>query len=81
MVVSKSSVFLLEEKKAYFKQKWRKEHLWLFIILGLVLITAVVLPFLLNKPWRIGFAPLAAIIEYVYQNNKMMAYVEKRLYE
>lgn len=81
LILSKSSSFSLEERKNYFKQKWRKEHIWLFILLGLILIATVVLPFLLNKPWGIGITPLTAVIEYGYQNNKMMAYVERHLYD
>lgn len=81
LLLSKSSSFSLEERKTYFKQKWRKEHIWLFILLGLILIATVVLPFLLNKPWGIGITPLTAVIEYGYQNNKMMAYVERHLYD
>lgn len=79
--VSKKSAFSLEEKKAYFKKKWRREHRSLFVVLTLILLAAFVLPFVLGRPWLIGFAPLTALIEYIYQNNKMMIYVENNLYD
>lgn len=80
IAVSKSSAFSLEERKSYSKQKWRRDHILLFVILGLILMAAVVLLFVLRKPWAIGFAPLVAVVEYGYQNNQMMAFVENHLY-
>ncbi len=79
--VSKTSVFSLEERKAFFKKKWRTEHTSLFVILGLILLAFFLLPFLVGKPWLVGIAPLIAVIEYGYQNNKMMIYVETHLYQ
>ncbi len=76
---AKNGVFTFNERKAYFKKKWRKEHAALFVVLALIFIAACVLPFILNKPWLIGLAPLTALIEYGYQNNKMMTYVESFL--
>ena len=74
------SAFSFEERKAYFKKKWRKEHISLFIILGFILIAALVLPFAVNKPWLMGMLPLIASFEYGYQNTKMMAYLENSLF-
>ena len=79
--VAKSSAFSFEERKAYFKKKWRKEHISLFVILGLIQIAAFAFPFILGKPWAVGFASLIGIVEYCYQNNKMMIYVENQLYD
>lgn len=81
IAVCKAGAFSLKERKACFRQKWYKEHVSLLIILGVILIAAIVLPFLLDKPWGIGVVPLVAAVEYGYQNNKMMAYVEKHLYD
>ena len=81
VAASKGSIFSSEERKAYFKRKWRKEHIPLFVILAAILIASFVLPFALHKPWLIGFAPLTAFVEYAYQNNEMMRYVESHLYD
>ena len=74
------SAFSFEERKAYFKRKWRKEHISLFIVLGSILIAALVLPFAVNKPWLLGMLPLIALLEYGYQNSRMMTYLENALF-
>lgn len=79
--VSKMSAFSFEEKKAYFKQKWRREHRLFLASLLLAWVAALVLPFVFGKPWFAGLAPLLGLVEYGYQNNKMMIYVENNLYD
>ena len=79
--VAKSSAFSLEERKAYFKKKWRKEHVSLFVVLGALQAAAFAIPFAIRAPWAVGFASLIGIAEYCYQNNKMMIYVENHLYD
>lgn len=81
IAVSKTSVFTFEEREAYFKNKWRKDHRSLLAVLILILTAAFVIPFIAGKPWLVGFVPLVAFIEYGYQNNKMMTYVENCLYK
>ncbi|MGN0546407.1 MAG: helix-turn-helix domain-containing protein [Acutalibacteraceae bacterium] len=81
IAVPNASVFSLEERKAYFKKKWRKEHKMLFVLLFIILFVSASLPFLFGKAYLAGLAPLTALIEYGYQNNKMMKYVESRLYD
>lgn len=78
---ARESAFSFEERKAFFKKKWRKEHLALFVILAVILIAAIVLPLMLHKSWLLGFAPLVAFVEYGYQNNEMMKYVEDSLFD
>ncbi len=79
--VPKESAFSFEERKAYFKKKWRKEHISLFVILFFILAASILLPFAFHKSWLVGFSPLIAFVEYGYQNNKMMIYVEDSLFE
>ena len=78
--VSQNVAFSFEERKRYFKQKWRREHMLLLLILWLIPVAVVVLSIAFNVIWSIGFAPLIGIIAYGYQHNKMMVYVENRLY-
>lgn len=80
MAVSKEGAFSLEERKVYFRRKWRKEHISLFVILILIFAASVVLPFVWDKPYLAGLAPAIAWLEYGYQNNRMMIYVEHSLY-
>ncbi len=81
ITMSKISAFSLEEQKAYFKSKWRKEHIPLFVILAFILILSIVLPLTFDRPLWLGASPLITLIEYGYQNNKMMIYVEEKLYD
>lgn len=81
IAVSQASAFSFEERKAYFEKKWCKDHISLFVLLGLLLIAAAVLPFVFDRSWLVGLVPLLALAEYGYQNNKMMIYVEHCLYD
>lgn len=74
---SQANTFSFEERKSYFKKKWRKEHIFLYVILFLILAASIVLPFAFDRPYFVGLDPLIVCIEYGYQNNKMMIYVEK----
>lgn len=75
-----SSAFSFEERKTYFKKKWRKEHISLFVMIGLILIAALIIPLVINKPWLISLSPILAVVGHCYQHNKMMIYVENNLY-
>ena len=81
ITTTSTSAFSLKERKTFFKKKWRREHFSLFAVLALILIAAVVFPLVFHKPWLLGIAPLVALVEYGFQNNRMMVYVEKCLYK
>ena len=80
VAVVRASVFSFREKKEFFIKKWRKDHIGLLILLGLILAAAIALPLMFHVPWLCAFAPIVALVEYGYQNNKMMAYVESELF-
>ena len=71
IAVAASSAFSFDERKTY---------LSLFVIIGLILITALIIPFVIHKPWLIGLLPILAVVGHCYQHNKMMIYVENNLY-
>ena len=81
IATTSTSTFSLKERKSFFKKKWRREHFSLFAVLALILIAAVVFPLVFHKPWLLGIATLVALVEYGFQNNRMMVYVEKCLYK
>ena len=82
IAVSKASAFSLEEKKTYYKKKWRKDHMvWLVSMAVVVVAVTIVLPLVVGKPWFIGTCPVVALIYYAYMNNKMMTYVENNIYQ
>ncbi len=79
--IAKSSTFSFDERKKYFIKKWRREHRGFFCILILIFAVAAALPFVLDMPWLVGSVALVGILEYAYQNNQMMIYVENHLYD
>lgn len=81
IATTRTSAFSPKERKTFFKKKWRKEHFSLFAVLASILIAAVVFSLVFHKPWLLGAVLLAALVEYGFQNNRMMVYVEKHLYE
>lgn len=78
--ITKESAFQFEERKKFWIKKWRKEHISLFLLLIVVILTAIVIPFAINKTYYLGLVPLITFIAYGWQNNKMMIYVEDQLY-
>lgn len=48
---SQANTFSFEERKSYFKKKWRKEHIFLYVILFLISVASIVLPFAFDRPY------------------------------
>lgn len=78
-IVSDNS-FSFNERKAYFIKKWCKDHLLFLIIIAIIIAASLIIPFIIHKPWYIGFTPVISLVLYRYQNNRMMIYVEDNLY-
>lgn len=81
IAITHSTTFSLSERQAYFKQKWRKDHVSLFVLLGVILMAAIILPLALHRPHLLFCVPLIALVEHVCAYNRMMIYVEKNLYD
>lgn len=77
----KESVFSQEEQRAYWKRKWRRDHRVLLIGLAAIVVGFACVPWLIHRPWLAGLAPLLGTVAYGYQNNRMMDYVEHRVYD
>ena len=78
-----SSTFGIHEKMKFFKNKWMKEHIFLFVILGIVFVGLLFAAYLCLGEWKaVGGSTvcLAAVCTYGYLRNKMMIYVENRVY-
>ncbi len=76
-----TGAFSLEERKAFFKKKWRREHKALYGVLALFLLAACVLSIVFHRPWLTVLVPLLGLLAYCFLRNKMMIYVEDRLYD
>ncbi len=79
--LSRESVFSREEKEAFFKEKWRRDHKSLRIFFGILVLLAVLLPVFFGKTWPVCFSPVLAAVLYSCQNNSPVAYVERQLYD
>ena len=75
-VLSESS-FSLKEKIDFFKRKWRKEHISLFVLAALIAVALYVVGVVRDNGLQIlGYLWIAGFL--IVQNNRMMAYVEER---
>lgn len=73
----RESSFSVKERTEFFKVKWRREHIGL-IVLCTALCSAVSLYLWFEELWVL-LGPLWLAV-YCYMNNRMMAYVEGKLY-
>ncbi len=76
----KESSFSFEEQKIFWTNKWQREHISMFVLLTLINIFAIVFIIIKGKIWCLTIMPLIGLIEYAWQNNKMMIYIENQLY-
>lgn len=80
-----NSTFTLKEKVAFFKKKWRKEHIAIIVLCALAWVGIVVsLGLKLKESGAFALlgavGSMLAILFYVVLYNRMMAYVENRAY-
>lgn len=74
------SIFSLEEKKEFFKNKWNKEHLLGRISASLCIAAIFAVGIKLNNGLQI-IGALALIVVPVVNYNRMMAYVEAHVFD
>ncbi len=79
-VLSKESSFGLQDRIAYYKHKWLKEHKAL-ILFGIILWCVLFIAGLyVKQPIVFGLLPIIGLIIYGYIRNQMMIYVEDRAF-
>jgi transcriptional regulator with XRE-family HTH domain len=73
--------FTLEEKVAYYKNKWRKDHFAACLLFRIIIwgILAVGI-FTNNLYWAIAYG-IVSLVYYCVERNQMMIYVEDRAYD
>ena len=73
----RESAFTVEERKKFFRKKWRRDHLGLILVLML----AVVLVTVNLIAHRMGaFVWVVPMLIVFWENNSMMSYVEGKVY-
>lgn len=80
-VMSAESAFGLKDKIAYFKHKWLQEHI--LLIAAAIMLGCIAFFFLLcfEKTILIPVLAVLILIGYAYLRNKMMIYVEHRVFK
>ena len=74
-----NSAFSVQERMAFFKRKWVKEHWPTFVVCGIALL--VIALALRGRPLEAYIlCTLVAIVQFVTLRNRMMAYVEGRAF-
>lgn len=73
----RKSAFTVKERTEFFKKKWRRERFW-FITLYSALCGALSLYMWLHGWWVL--LAVLWLVAYCYLNNRMMAYVEGKVY-
>ena len=73
--------FSLKEKYKFWKSKWLKDHLALILFVVILNIIALILAGIFHRFEFITGISLISIIEYIFFRNKMMIYVEHKIYD
>lgn len=79
--VAKDPAFSRAERERYWKKKWRAEHIGLLIVCFLPALAALCAGIITRDIGLFAVAGLLVPAGYGYQNNRMMAYVEGKLYD
>ena len=74
------SAFTFQQKKDFWQKRWLKQHRALFICLALLYLVLLIVALYRHLPVLAGVCPLLALISYGVLRNRMMIYVEEKLY-
>jgi len=79
-VLEQASAFALEERIAYFRKKWLREHKGLIGFWVVLWLLGCFAGIYLHEPLVAAALPIAALALYGYLRNQMMIYVEQRAF-
>lgn len=77
----KASSFSLKEKMEYYRRKWLREHIADMCLWGAGIAGALAAGVILAKPLWISGAVLLLVVGHAWRNNRMMAYVEQKVFD
>ena len=78
--VLNKSTFTLQDKIEFFKKKWKKENMFIYVLGYVVIVCLIVAGFFFDNGLQI-LGAILAIVWPVIQYNKMMSYVEQFAYD
>ena len=76
----RESPFTLNERTAFWKKKWLRQHTALLVFCFVALGGALALGWYYHSPLLAGACPLLGVVVYALLRHRMMAYVEGKLY-
>ncbi len=79
--VIKTSTFSLDDKIAFYKKKWLKEHTTILLLLGLCILAVFLTGLLLYKVVVIYVSFVLLLLVHIWRNNTMMTYVENNAFD
>ena len=79
-VLSRDSTFGLQDRVAYFKRKWIKEHKALIVSGTVLWCILFVVGMCMKQPIVLALLPIFGLAIYGYIRNQMMIYVEDRAF-
>ncbi len=79
-VLSNDSTFGLQDRIAYFKRKWLKEHKALILSGAILWCIFFAAGICMKQPIVFALLPIAGVVIYGYIRNQMMIYVEDRAF-
>ena len=69
---------------SFWKKKWRREHVFEFVVFGILSLAVCVLLFCMipqSKALIPAFLSLVGLMGYCFFNNRMMIYVERKVFD
>ena len=80
MSALRESPFTLNERTAFWKQKWLRQHTALLAFCVVTLGGVLALGWYYHSPLLAGACPLLGVVVYALLRHRMMVYVEDKLY-
>lgn len=77
----RASGFSLDDKIAFYKKKWLKEHIAVLVFISICIIGIFVVGVVIKEAMLCCIAILMLFFGHAWRNNTMMAYVEKNAYD
>ena len=79
--VIRSSSFTIKDEIIFFKKKWLKDHIFYIILIGICVLGVLVAGIIFQNPILCSASVILLLLEPIWRNNSMMAYVEKHVYD
>lgn len=74
------SAFTLKEKINFFKRKWRKDHLFDFIVSAIIVAAIFITGFIMDNELLFSTSMITGLVLSIIHYNRMMAYVERNAF-